>query len=248
MTIAVTVGPTSNSATGTTPSVTLTGTTAGRSIIVGVIWYHNANDITISAAEVDAVTATVHSPNVRSADFVGNYQIFSLGNSPGSGNKIAACTLSSAPDFGWIIVAVEVSGANTSSFFDDADGGTGNTDGGGVYTVDLTAANPSSMIFALGENQGGNFAPGAGYTYFDLPNLSFFPGLQYNADVGAAGAKTVEYDAPSALAPYAAVAAVFNAAAAGGTLSKVNNLASASISKCQGTAKASLLSYNGLTF
>ncbi len=43
-------------------------------------------------------------------------------------------------------------------------------------------------------------------------------------------------------------AAVFRAAASSGTLAAVDGIVIANISKCQGIAKASLLSYNGLTF
>lgn len=46
----------------------------------------------------------------------------------------------------------------------------------------------------------------------------------------------------------AATMFTFRATAASGTLSKVNNIALASVSHCQGIAKASLLNYNGLTF
>jgi hypothetical protein len=112
----------------------------------------------------------------------------SLANVTASGNKTIQMTISSSANCG--IFAMEVSGGDTSSFFDIGNGSTGNSSNGSttlVTTVD------GALIIAGCSAGASEPTAGSGYTIFNLANQFWFDTSERDLDVGTAGSKSANF-------------------------------------------------------
>ena len=180
---------------------TLTGTTAGRSLVVGVCW---ASPATISSITCNGESnLTVHGSPVNHAS-IGIYsQIASLANITTGGTKTITVTFSSTPSYrsGY---AVELIGGDTSNWFGAVSSGTGTSANPSI--AHTTAAN-AAFIASIMTNVS---PPTAGSNYTFVPLGTTYQFGEYDLDAGAAGAKTVDYTNATSDA-WAIAAASFNA-------------------------------------
>ena len=195
MAIAVAVGPVTAGITSgnTSFTLTLTGTSAGQSIVVGVAFQSSFSSVTSitcsgeSALTVDTATATASSTRALLAY---------LGEITAGGDKTITVTMShSAPGNNYASAyAVALSGTDTASFFDVSAGSTATSSS---PSTSVTTTNANAAIFAVAvadSTSSGDFTAGSGYTLVgmsDSTNRSF--NGEYDVDVGAAGAKTVDF-------------------------------------------------------
>ncbi len=179
-------GPVTATSSGSTLVLTLPGTTAGRSIVVGVRW----NGV---GSSIDTITCTgesnltVHGAAVNEAAFTGAFlQNASLANITTGGSK--TITVSFVGSVGTLRgFAVEVVGGKIASFFDASTGTTGSSPN--PSTTHTTGTN-NALIVATGIAYGGNITEGSGYTLIDV---SADGDGEYKLDAGVAGAKTVDF-------------------------------------------------------
>lgn len=206
MAFAVTVGPTQGTpeAPSSDAVVVLTGCTAGNSIVIEVIWYHatvTISNITISGES----NATVHgSPTKNASGSNMTHQFASLAEVTSSGDKTITVTFSGSADAGHIW-AMEVSGGDTSDFFEASNGSTGNSTNGST-TIDTAAS--GSLIVGGWSGNNGDATAGSLYTQVVVPNISWWDEAEYDLNAGSAGTKTVDFIHDSG--QWVATAAAFN--------------------------------------
>lgn len=212
MAFAVTVGPTDASSGfggGTTKSVVLAGCTAGNSIVVGVRWYEAT---TISSITItNESNATLHGSAQAGGPDAGTLQFASLAEVTQSGDKTINVTMSGATDFGRVF-AMEVSGGDTTDFFDVEGGATG-TDT--TPEVSITTTVDGCLIVGQCISNISDPAAGTGYTGIALANSFQQDAGEYDLDAGTAGAKNVDFTV-SNTGNWVVKAAAFKPAAGGG--------------------------------
>lgn len=245
MTFSVTVGPTSNtSVSGSTYSVTLTGCTAGHAIVIGVWFYDASKTISVVSVSGESNATAIGTLDRDSAQFDAAKQMFYLPVLTGTANKSISAFLSGTPTFAGGIWAAEVSAAIALDTNAAAHGNV--APGTGEYSVNYTTSAANDIVFSFDEASN-DTTPPSGWTGFALGNTGNFLDGQYIADIGAAGSKTPIYVNVAGNGAYQLVVAAFKAAAASGTLSKVNTIAVANVSNLNNIAYASIKAANGLT-
>ena len=208
MAITLGVGPSTGTNSGTVSSWTLTlnGVTAGRSLVVGLVW----NDTSISLTSVSCTSEsnltlhTVHTGTTRR-------QFASLANVTTGGNKTLTFTFNSPHSNGACDGFVfEVAGADTGSFFDKQATATGSST---APSVSITPTNGNALLVGALYTAGTGATPGSGYTAISLPATAREG--EYKLDAGSVGAKTVDFSTSSAT--WEVLAAAFNAIPPGST-------------------------------
>lgn len=195
MAIAVAVGPNVGGITSgnTTFTVSLLGTSAGQSIVVGLAFQSAFTSVTSVACSgesnltLDTVTVTANSSRV---------QLAYLANITAGGDKTLTVTMShSAPGNNYAVAfAAALSGTDTTSFFDTSAGSTATSSS---PSTSVTTTNANAAVFAIAvadSTSSGDFTAGSGFTLIstaDSANRQF--NGEYDVDVGAAGAKTVSF-------------------------------------------------------
>ena len=181
------VGPSvANTGSGTSLGVTLVGTTAGRSVIIGVCWESSAitlDSVTCSGESVNLVGTPASSSGQRA-------QLAYVSELAGGGSKTFTANFSSSVS-GAGIFAIEFAGGYPASFLDTSVSDTG------------TSANPSTsistganncLIVGIEVNSSGSPTVGSGYTNIaGTSSWTKFFKAQYNLDAGSAGSKTVDW-------------------------------------------------------
>jgi hypothetical protein len=194
--IAVTVGPVTGGITSGNNSftLTLTGTTAGRSIVVGVAWQSAFSTVSTVSCSGES-NLTLHGSPTQTAN-LSKLQFASLGNNTGGGDKTITITMSGTASANnqASAYAVELSGTNSASVFDTTNGSTGTSSS---PSTSVTTGAEGNAIFALAvadSTGSGDFTAGSGYTLISMTDSSNrqFQG-QYDVDAGAAGSKTVDF-------------------------------------------------------
>lgn len=202
MAITLGVGPSTGTNSGTVSSWTLTlnGVTAGRSLVVGLVW----NDTSISLTSVSCTSEsnltlhTVHTGTTRR-------QFASLANVTTGGNKTLTFTFNSSHSNGACDGFVfEVVGADTGSFFDKQATATGS---GTSQSVSISPTNDNALLVGLVVAPT-TISPGSGYTAISIPSST--KEGEYDLDAGSAGAKTVDFSS-SGSGAWEILAAAFNA-------------------------------------
>ena len=189
-----------------TVTLTLTGVTAGNSIVAGAVWNDYANTL-------DSVSCTSESNLTRhtligDGTTVGAHRFASLAQVTTSGTKTIVFTWSSnhSPNQG-AAFAMEVAGGDTSSFFASQNHTT--TTGTTPSTSVTTSTDSSLLVSTVFANTGvSTITPDAGYTAVALAGA--LKEAAYDLDVGSAGSKTVGYTLNTS-ATSTVTAAVFNA-------------------------------------
>lgn len=180
------VGSTENSAfgSGTTGSCTRS-CTAGNSVVVCIRWY---NVVTVSSITCSGETVTlVGSPAVNGLRCS---QFAVINNVASTASKTVDVTLSgSASNIS--ICLVEFSGAKTSGIAGAHPAASTGTSANPSHSVTTTADN-SAIVGILMSNISGA-TPGTGYSNLSFNTWWSYEYGQYDADVGAAGAKTVNW-------------------------------------------------------
>lgn len=202
MAITLGVGPSTGTNSGTVSSWTLTlnGVTAGRSLVVGLVWNDTSISLTSVACtgESNLTLHTVHTGTSRR-------QFASLANVTASGNKTLTFTFNSAHSNaacdGFVF---EVVGADTGSFFDKQATATGS---GTSQSVSITPTNDNALLAALVVAPT-TISPGSGYTAISIPSTT--KEAEYKLDAGSIGAKTVDFSS-SGSGAWEILAAAFNA-------------------------------------
>lgn len=186
-------------AKGTTTSLgsdcAITGTTTGNGLLITLFTNLNetAGAMTVSGETVD--TSTVPTA-VDGAEGIRLYTAFIKSLASG-GTKTVASSFSGFINWGCSVI--EVSGQDTTTFHDGSASNAELLVTGVDYSVNLTAASADSMIIAWSSN--GGQAPtivSGGYTYAAITNFANsgqFSAYAYDTDVGAAGSKTVTFNA-----------------------------------------------------
>jgi hypothetical protein len=186
------VGPSFGScAPGTTFDITLTGTTAGRGVVVLICWEDNGPATTISTVTVGGQSATIVAGSLAQGTAIDYTQLALLNNLTSGGNKTVTVTMSgSAYATG---VAVEVAGLDTTAAADASLSITGTTST--PITGTITTATANASIFAV-TTAAGDSTAGPNYTLLSNPrtNNGYNDEDEYWLDAGAAGAKTVSFD------------------------------------------------------
>lgn len=180
------VGSTENSAfgSGTTGSATRS-CTAGNSVVVCIRWY---NVVTISSITCSGETVTlVGSPAVNGTRCS---QFAVINNVASTASKTVDVTLSGTAA-NVSICLVEFSGAKTSGIAGAHPAASTGTSANPSHSITTTADN-SAIVGILMSNISGA-TPGSGYTTLSFNTWWSYEYGQYDADVGAAGAKTVNW-------------------------------------------------------
>jgi hypothetical protein len=206
------VGATNTTGTGTI-SAAHTGTTGGNGLVImGATQDILDPNCSMSGATLEgAVTAY----NPATADYVWMYLV---GNLATGGTKTLVCTGSFAS---WSVRIIEVSGQDTTTFFDAVSGNvSNNTD---TMTTSLTTTVSGAAIFAVAQNVTyGSTATGTGYVQSDPANTAtHFVSGEYNLDVGATGSKTVSFAATASNANWTMIAIAVRPATGGGGVGTV---------------------------
>jgi len=202
MAITLGVGPTTGANSGTVSSWTLTlnGVTAGRALVVGLVWNDTSVSLTSVActSESNLTLHTVHTGTTRR-------QFASLANVTTGGNKTLTFTFNSTHSNGACDgFVLEFVGADASTFFDKQATATGSS---AAPSVSITPTNDNALIVGLLYTAGTGATPGSGYTAISLPATAREG--EYDLDAGSIGAKTVDFSTSSAT--WEVLAAAFNA-------------------------------------
>lgn len=193
MAISVGVGPTNNRVEGgtTTCAVTLAGCTAGRSVVIMLGWNGVATTLSSLACPGETVSL-IESPLVYTNGSC-VMQLAIIEGLAGSGDKTITLTLSGS-SVSVVVGAIELYGASTVVY----EGNEASATGTASHTTTLTTATANAAIVGIcGSNENEpDGLPGTtplAYTAIPLlnPNVPF--GGEYYLDVGAAGAKTVNW-------------------------------------------------------
>lgn len=180
-------GPsTANTGSGTSLGVTLAGTTAGRSVIVGVCW--ESTTITLNS-----VTCTGESVNLVGSPTTGGgarVQLAYVAELSSGGSKTFTANFSSSVA-GAGIFAIEFAGGLASSFLDTSVNATAT---GTNPSTTLTTGQNNCLVIGVQVNTTGVATSGAGYTNIaGTSSWSKFFKAQYKLDAGAAGSNTVDW-------------------------------------------------------
>lgn len=166
-----------------TVSVVLSGTTPGRSIVVGLRWWHLGQTVSSVSCSGES-NLTLHGSPIYDAASNIALQFASLGNNISGGDKTITLTLTGNILYKGIF-ALEVAGGDLAAFFNAEHG----LSGSGVNPTDsvTTTTNNCLIVAQIG---GGSFArsAGSGYTGYALTALTNAGEFsEYKLDAGAAG-------------------------------------------------------------
>ena len=211
MAFTIGVGPVNavkNDAGTATVAVTLTGTTAGRHIVVGC-WWHDVTSTITSITCSGESNLTVHGSPYTATHGPTSWQMASLANNTAGGDKTITLTLSANSQFMGIF-AYEFAGGNASSFFNAVEGvklqapsSSTNPTGSVTTTADDCLVVAGSIITS------GVTTAGAGYTGYSLGPLAYTTFAEYDLDVGVAGVISVPFVNGTA-GQWTVIAAAFN--------------------------------------
>lgn len=189
MAISLGVGPTDarNTSTGNTIAVTLTGTTAGRTLVIGVRWRGNA--VTLSSITITSESnATIIGSAAYDAGPDTSLQMAYLTNTTTTGDKTITATLSgNSAQRG--IFAMELFGSEIV----DYDNAEASANGTSTRSTTLTTNTANAAIVAQISTNGTAPSAGTGYTQIVLNNIFWLDEGEYNLDAGVAGSKTVDF-------------------------------------------------------
>jgi hypothetical protein len=210
MSIARGVGPAVNTITpGNDLVLTLNGTTAGRLIVIAVVWYVDAaqtlDSITISGESNASIIA---GSKYSVAGLVTAGQLAYLANNTAGGNKTITIHLSAATYMTG--AAMEYSGQNTSSQPDNS----ATASGSGNPTTSYTTNTDNALICAITTSNQQEPTAGANYLLWGtFTNVNFLDEVEDDVDAGAAGSKTVNFTDPAAGGEWGMAIASFKVAA-----------------------------------
>ncbi len=195
MAITLGVGPTLGSGfPATTAVITLVGTTAGRGIVILIVWQDDGGARTISSITVSGESNAVVSAGSK-ADLdttIDHTQCAFLNNITTGGDKTITVTFSGSAYSQ--AVAVEVIGLDTTAGVDAALSASGTLSS--PVTGNIVTATANAAIFSV-TTVNGAIAPtaGANFTLLSNPRAdnSYKDEDEYWLDSGAAGSKAVAY-------------------------------------------------------
>lgn len=196
------VGPASaNQGSGTSLAATLNSTTAGRHLVIAVMWESASNLL----SSLTCSGETIQLIGTKTSGGPASIQLAYIASLSSGGNKTITAAFSSS--VAAAIMVREFAGGDAADFLD------ANNTGSGTSTnpsISLTTGSDNCLIVAAESNQVGNPSPGSGYTDFGVSNgwSTFFEG-QYDLDAGSAGSKTVDW-ANASSTNWAIAAASFN--------------------------------------
>jgi len=187
-------------------TLAINGTTSGNGLILGVYWAGGTVEppLAVSGETVLEAGSAAANASMSSKGWTAIFYIKSLST---GGTKTFDTTATGWSNSGWAAFIAEISGQDTASFHDANNGATGNS---GTLSASVTTTAANDMMVSVGASTGGDPAADTGYTGITLVNAFDFANAQYNLDVGAAGAKTVQMTAGSG--QWAFKAAAFKAA------------------------------------
>lgn len=167
----------------TTVSATITGTTAGRQLLIGTLWssLSGSDDptVTCSGETVAPIGAIVRSGTM-------SMQWFRIAALASGGSKtVNNITTGSQNKIVWVVELVDSAGVDATQTA---------TGSGTNGSTSITTAVANAGVFALHSNAGGSATPTDGsWTDMSLTNVNWYEDGQYKLDVGAAGSKTVGF-------------------------------------------------------
>jgi len=180
---------------GTSASITLNGTTAGRGIVVLICWQDNAGARTVSTVTVSGesnAAVVAGSKCDESAGGPNHTQIAVLSNNTGGGNKTITVNMSGSAYV--TATAHEIAGQDTTDAVDNSAQHPDNTFA--AISTSLTTNTANCAIFALC-TYNGSVEPTAGTNFTLLSNPRQNNGArdedEYWLDSGSPGAKTVGF-------------------------------------------------------
>lgn len=183
--------------------------TSGNSLIAIYVWRGTSTVTSVTTNHSQTLTSTGTSVYNSIGDMTA--QMFYLGNVTTTGSTTITGVLNPGGTARSLYI-YEISGGNTSSFFDKQVNANGLT---GDPTLSLTTANNNETIFAvaIGDFGTGNLgATGTGYVLIDMANIWSYNDGEYNLGVGSAGSKTVTMTSPGSTT-WVLKAAAFNSGA-----------------------------------
>ncbi len=184
-------GPVTNASggAGTSLAVNLTGTTAGRSIIVGVMWNSTTSTITSITCTGESNLTLIGSPQRSAGGADKGIQLAYLANNTGGGSKTITVNLSGS---GFLsIFAVEYAGGNIASLLDTSNSAAAASSN--PSTSLTTTSNNSLIVSIVCSDSGVNSTPGSGFTAISVDDSNGATDAEYKLDAGTAGSKTVDY-------------------------------------------------------
>lgn len=187
MAITLGVGPVVTEPVGasTTLVISLTGTTAGRSIVVGA---SHSSDIAISSITCNGeANLTEHGSSIGHADIGLWGHIASLANITTGGDKTITITFASSAS-NRVGFALELIGGDTANWFDTSIAVTGFS---ANPSANITTSKNRECIVAWGASNASDPTPGANYTNIPI-SISFQTG-EYDLDAGSAGVVAVNF-------------------------------------------------------
>lgn len=194
MGIALVSGPFNATVSGSTITLTVTGTNAGDALVIGIRF--NSATITVNSVTVSGESnATLHTL-YRHTGMAGtpSLQFASHPELTAGGTKTVTITFSSAPSAGSAgAFALCLSGQNKSSFFDAE--AMNNVGGSSNTHVSLTTSANNAAIVAQCVSNSADGTQGAGFTLIPLANLNYYDSAEYQLDAGLAGARNVPFGA-----------------------------------------------------
>lgn len=195
MAISITVGPSLGSITSGNNSftVTLTGTTSGRSVVVGIAWQSAFGSVTSVDCGGQAMTLQ---GSAQATSSFSKLQFATLNALTSGGDKTITITMSNnaSANNQASAYAVELSGTDTTDVFDAVNGSAATSSS---PSTSVTTGSTGNAIFALAvadTTSSGDFGAGSGYTLISMTDSSNrqFQG-EYDLDAGTAGSKTVDF-------------------------------------------------------
>jgi hypothetical protein len=174
-------------ANGVTIEKTITGTISGNGLIIQVRW---PIALTLDSVTCAGETVAIDSnPTVTGSNNKHGYA--SIKQLASGGSKTIVATVSGVHGLSCDILVIEVSGQNTTTFFDKA---ASNNGGGANPSVSITTDfDDEFLVGALDTTGGSDTVEGSGFTGINIADVGFWSFAEYKADAGAAGAKTVDY-------------------------------------------------------
>jgi hypothetical protein len=173
------VSPVFNDSSTATNVLTLTGCTAGQTVIIGYM---------TEPTTVSGITCPGETVNLRGTQLSGFWQM-----------QMADCTLSSG---GSKTFTLGLSGTPTSQFWAfqvlggpatyDTSVGNSSTSGANI-SIGITTGGANALVVGQLLNLGGSASAAGGYTSMGLDDIIQFDQAEYNLNVGAAGAQTVGF-------------------------------------------------------
>lgn len=193
MAITAGVGPAQGLADGDTSwTCTLTGTTAGRTLVIGCFW--GSSSVTWSTCAITSESnATIHAATLATnAGISSRSQLATLSNITTGGDKTITVTMSgSIGASSGLVVAWEFAGCDTTTAFDAGNAAAAN----GTPSLSLTTVANNCHILAIVQFNVDTLTAGTGYTLTNLTDSDFFNSAEQDTDfdAGTAGAKTVNF-------------------------------------------------------